>query len=287
MTPALHIRWLGSVRYRDALALQRGLFSRSPDNHLLLLEHPHVYTLGAHADLRHVLVDPASVGADLERADRGGDVTYHGPGQLVGYPIVWVDGKRGGGMADTVAYVRSVEQLVIDTLADVGLPGAGRLADYPGVWIDPDGPNPRKIAAVGIKLTRGRSMHGFALNVAPDPAYFGYIVPCGIADKPVTSVAAEGCAASMADVVEAVTSRARTLWGNGVADTRADHVWRTTPDDLSRVQPWRGPGYARRSRRQHLRRPGGARPTSRGCVSPPAGTVGRSGRGRRPPDRHP
>ncbi len=93
-------------------------------------------------------------------------------------------------MADTVAYVRSVEQLVIDTLADVGLPGAGRLADYPGVWVDPLGPNPRKIAAIGMKLTRGRSMHGFALNVAPDLAYFGYIVPCGIADKPVTSLAA-------------------------------------------------------------------------------------------------
>jgi len=132
-----------------ALALQQGLFRHSHDDHLLLLEHPHVYTLGVRADLTHVLVPPAEVGAELVRADRGGDVTYHGPGQLVGYPILTVAGKRDGGMADTVGYVRSVEQLVIDTLADVGLPGAGRLHDYPGVWIDPEGANPRKIAAIG------------------------------------------------------------------------------------------------------------------------------------------
>ncbi len=187
----LQVRWLGTVRYRDALAVQHALFASAQD-HLLLLEHPHVFTLGTRADLSHVLVDPASVGADLVEADRGGDVTYHGPGQLVGYPILSVAGKRGGGMADTVAYVRSVEQLVIDTLADVGLPGAGRMHDYPGVWIEPDGPRPRKIAAIGVKLTRGRSMHGFALNVAPDMAYFGHIVPCGIAEYPVTSLAEEG-----------------------------------------------------------------------------------------------
>ncbi|TML10594.1 MAG: hypothetical protein E6G39_16160 [Actinobacteria bacterium] len=110
----LHARWLGSVDYHDALALQHGLFTRSAANHLLLLEHPHVYTLGASADRSNVLVDPAEVGAQLVVADRGGDVTYHGPGQLVGYPVLWVPGKRGGGMADTVAYVRSVEQVVID-----------------------------------------------------------------------------------------------------------------------------------------------------------------------------
>ena len=100
-----------------------GLFEHGDDDHLLLLEHPHVYTLGVRADLGHVLVPPASVGAELVKTDRGGDVTYHGPGQLVGYPILTVPGK-GGGMADTVAYVRSVEQLVIDALADLGLPGA-------------------------------------------------------------------------------------------------------------------------------------------------------------------
>ena len=116
----LRVRWLGRVRYRDAHALQRGLFAHSPDDHLLLLEHPHVYTLGVRADMGNLLVPPADVGAELVRADRGGDVTYHGPGQLVGYPILTVPGKRGGGMADTVAYVRSIEQLLIDALADLG-----------------------------------------------------------------------------------------------------------------------------------------------------------------------
>src|SRR5438552_7307929 len=108
----LHVRWLGRVRYRDAHALQRGLFESSADDHLLLLEHPAVYTLGVRADLANVLVPPADVGAELARADRGGDVTFHGPGQLVGYPILTVSERSR--MTDTVAYVRSVEQLVID-----------------------------------------------------------------------------------------------------------------------------------------------------------------------------
>src|SRR5437016_9239111 len=127
----LRVRWLGRVRYRDAHAVQRALFERSADDHLLLLEHPHVYTLGVRASLDHVLVSPASVGAELVETDRGGDVTYHGPGQLVGYPVVDVP------MApDAIpTYVRTVEQLVIDALADVGLPGASRLPGYPGVWI--------------------------------------------------------------------------------------------------------------------------------------------------------
>jgi lipoyl synthase len=220
----LRVRWLGRVRYRDALAVQHGMFSQSPDDHLLLLEHPHVYTLGVRADLRNLLVPPADVGAELVRADRGGDVTYHGPGQLVGYPILTVPGKRGGGMADTVAYVHSVEQLVIDALGDLGLRGAGRLDGYPGVWIDG-----RKIAAVGVKLSRGRSMHGFALNVAPDMSFFEHIVPCGIRDKPVTSLAAEGIATDMRTVVDAVAARAVERWGTGGWE-RQDVVW-TAPHE--------------------------------------------------------
>src|SRR3954471_15307277 len=145
----LRVRWLGRVRYRDALALQHGVFASSPDDHLLLLEHPHVYTLGVRADLANLLVPPADVGAELVRTDRGGDVTYHGPGQLVGYPILTLPGKRGGGMADTVVYVRSVEQLLIDTLADLGLDGAGRLEGYPGVGV-----GDRKMAAVGVNARR-------------------------------------------------------------------------------------------------------------------------------------
>jgi lipoyl synthase len=245
----LRTRWLGQVPYREAWALQRALHAHSPDDHFLLLEHPHVYTLGVRADMGHVLVPPAEVGADLVRTDRGGDVTYHGPGQLVGYPIVSLPAKRGSGkygLADTVAYVRSVEQLVIDALADVGLPGAGRLRDYPGVWVDPEGDDPRKIAAIGVRLTRGRSMHGFALNVAPDMRYWGYIVPCGIPDKRVTSLADEGVDVSLREVTDAVAARAADLWGGlQVGDPevdRRDVVWRHRPDDLSAFSRGEGPG---------------------------------------------
>jgi lipoic acid synthetase len=240
----LRVRWLGRVPYREAWALQRALHASATDHHLLLLEHPHVYTLGVRTDMRHVLVPPAEVGADLVRTDRGGDVTYHGPGQLVGYPIVSLPAKRGGGrhgMADTVAYVRSVEQLVIDALADVGLPGAGRLRGYPGVWIDPDGDDPRKIAAIGVRLTRGRSMHGFAVNVDTDMRYWGHIVPCGIPDKRVTSVAEEGVDASLRDLADAVAARAAALWGGGDVDRR-DVAWRHRPEDLSAFSRGEGPG---------------------------------------------
>jgi lipoic acid synthetase len=180
-----------------------------------------------------VLVDPAEVGAQLVRTDRGGDVTYHGPGQLVGYPILDVPGKRGGGMADTVAYVTEVEQLVIDVLADVGLSGAGRLPGYPGVWVDPAGPAPRKIAAIGVRLSRGRSMHGFALNVAPDMTYFSHIVPCGIEGKAVTSLAIEGIDVSMRDVVDATVTRAVEQFGVDRTWDRADVAWRVQPHDLA------------------------------------------------------
>src|SRR4051812_30057880 len=226
----LHVRWLGRVRYRDAHALQRGLFESSADDHLLLLEHPHVYTLGVRADPANVLVEPESVGAELVSTDRGGDVTYHGPGQLVGYPILTLPGKHGAvrtGMADTVAYVRAVEQLLIDTLRDLGLPGAGRLDRYPGVWIED-----RKIAAIGVRLTRGRSMHGFALNVDPDLSYFDHIVPCGIRDKAVTSLAAEGVETDMRTVVDTLVARAAARWG-GDGWERQDVVWRHTPSDLA------------------------------------------------------
>jgi lipoic acid synthetase len=241
----LRIRWLGRVPYREAWALQRAMHASSPDDHLLLLEHPHVYTLGKRADMRHVLVPPADVGAELVRSDRGGDVTYHGPGQLVGYPIVSLPAKRGAerhGMADTVAYVRSVEQLLIDTLTELGLPDVGRLREYPGVWVDPDGADARKIAAVGVRLTRGRSMHGFALNVAPDMRYWGYIVPCGIPDKRVTSLADEGVDVGMREVVDVVAARAAALWGEGTDVDRHDVVWRHSPADLSAFSRGEGPG---------------------------------------------
>jgi lipoyl synthase len=239
----LRVRWLGRVRYQDAHALQRGLFRAGPggDDWLLLLEHGPVYTMGVRARATHVLVDPASVGAELLRTDRGGDVTYHGPGQLTGYPILAVP----MGPDATPAYVHSVEQVILEALAALGLPGAGRLPGYPGVWVGVD-TTPRKICAIGVRLSRGRSMHGFALNVDPDLGMFGHIVPCGIPDKEVTSLAAEGVEVSMADVVDAVAGAAGQRWGKGPAGIspveRQDVAWRVRAGDLSPFSRGMGPG---------------------------------------------
>ena len=233
----LRTRWLGRVRYEDATALQRGLWANGTDDWLLLLEHPHVFTLGVRADPAHVLVDPSSVGAELVRTDRGGDVTYHGPGQLVGYPIRSV----AMGPDATPRYVAGIEQLVIDTLADLGLPGAGRLDGYPGVWVGVGTDHPRKICAIGVRISKGRSMHGFALNVSPDLAYFGHIVPCGIVDKSVTSLAAEGVDVDMRTVVDTVVSRAALTWGYDRID-RQDMAWRVPSSDLAPFTRGEGPG---------------------------------------------
>ena len=249
----LHIRWLGTVPYGEAADLQRALLEHGSGDRLLLLEHPHVYTLGVNAETANVLVDPATVGAELVRADRGGDVTYHGPGQLVGYPVLDVPGRRGGGIADTVAWVRSVEQVVIDALGALGLSDAGRLEGYPGVWVGPGSDEPRKIAAIGVRLVRGRSMHGFALNVEPDLAMFGHIVPCGIADKRVTSLAAEGIAVTMREVVDAIADSAAANWAIDRPVTRADVVWRIADDgsDLTPFSRGEGPGAPVRSVADH------------------------------------
>ena len=216
----LRVRWLGQVPYEEAHALQRALHDRGSDDYLLMLEHPHVVTLGVRAEMSHVLVDPASVGAHLVRTDRGGDVTYHGPGQLVVYPLLSIPmGTRA-----VPCYVHSVEQVVIDALGDLGFePGRlGRLDGFPGVWVDPDGASPRKICAIGIRVTKGRSMHGLALNVDPDIGWFSRIVPCGIADKPVTSLALEGLELSMAEVVDAVCDRAVAAWAHDGRFDRQD-----------------------------------------------------------------
>jgi lipoic acid synthetase len=217
----LRIRWLGRVRYRDAHVLQQALCkAEGREEYLLLLEHPHVYTLGVRARPEHILVDPEGVGAELVTADRGGDVTYHGPGQLVGYPILNVR----LGMGAVPAHVHAIEQIVIDALGDLGLEGASRLRGYPGVWIDAEGPAPRKICAVGVRINRGRSMHGFALNVDPDLSMFGNIVPCGLTDLGVTSMAAEGLKVTMSDAVEAIVRRAPGLAPGAVIE-RQDSSW--------------------------------------------------------------
>ncbi len=222
----LRARWLGRVPYGEADRLQRALHERASDDYLLLLEHPHVYTLGSTADPAHVLVPPASVGAELAHVDRGGDVTYHGPGQLVGYPVVtlpeWRDGLR-----DVVAYVRLLEDVLIGALAGFGIE-AHREPRYTGVWVGDE-----KIAAIGVKVARGRTRHGFALNVDPDLAMFDHIVPCGIRERGVTSMAAVlGEAPELRTVVDAVVAQFSARFGASALE-RQDVVWREHPDDLS------------------------------------------------------
>jgi lipoic acid synthetase len=220
----LRIRSLGTVPYHEATALQHALAREAEDDYLLLLQHPHVYTLGAHADDRHVLVDPAEVGATLERTDRGGNVTYHGPGQLVAYPIVTVPDHVSSG----AAHVHRLERLVIDTLADLGLPGCTSEGEFPGVWVGAAGERPRKIAAIGVRAKRvgpgrRRTLHGVAINVTTDLSMFDHIVPCGIADRGVTSLAAEGIDVSVHDVADALAERAGIVFGDGEVE-RADVV---------------------------------------------------------------
>ena len=249
MEPAtLHTRWLGRVAYREALALQHGLFEHGVDQHLLLLEHPHVFTFGPNADLANNLrCDPHQVGAELVEVQRGGDVTYHGPGQVVGYPVLSLAPKHGeSGFADTRAYVASVEQVVIGALQELGLRDVGRKGEYPGVWVEPEGPRPRKICAIGVRVGKGstdrRTMHGFALNVSTDLAYMRYhIVPCGIPDYDVTSLHEEGIGVSMRDVVDVIARHAAMTWAGGNA-TRADVAWVQRPEDLSAFSRGEGPG---------------------------------------------
>jgi lipoic acid synthetase len=222
----LRARWLGRVPYHEAEQLQRALHARGIDDYLLLLEHPHVFTLGTTADLGHVLSRPAEVDAALVRTDRGGDVTYHGPGQLVGYPIVTLPDWRDG-LRDVVGYVRNLEGVLIAALATFGV-AARREPRYPGVWVGDD-----KIAAVGVKVARGRTRHGFALNVDPDLSMFAHIVPCGIRDRGVTSLAQVlDEAPDMRDVVDAVIAEfARSFAADGLE--RQDVVWRERAEDLS------------------------------------------------------
>jgi lipoic acid synthetase len=236
----LRVRWLGRVPYREALAVQQALFYHGHEQHLLLLEHDHVFTYGQHADLAaNLRCEPAAVGADFVAVNRGGDITYHGPGQLVGYPILSIPNAKG-----SLRHVVSVESLLIDVLAELGLPGAGRLRGYPGVWVDAEGDNPRKIAAIGVRLARGRTMHGFALNVTTDMTYMReHIVACGIGDRPVTSLAEEGIDVPMSRVVDAVSMLAARRWGGGESE-RQDVAWYHRPDDLVPFSRGAGPGDA-------------------------------------------
>lgn len=190
---ALDIRWLGRMGYREAWALQKRLVDdrvtdRIPDT-LLLLEHPPVLTLGRQADEAHVRARPAELaarGIELIRVERGGEVTYHGPGQLVAYPIVALS-RRGILLRP---FVRVLEGALIDTCRDLGV-AADRREGHPGCWVDPAGDRPRKIGALGLRIERGVSYHGIALNVTVDLADFTLIDACGLPEVESTSIARE------------------------------------------------------------------------------------------------
>lgn len=186
--------------YRRALELQQELVAQRKQgliaDQLVLLEHPHVITLGRNGHLENLLASDEVLeraGISFYPTDRGGDVTYHGPGQLVGYPIMDLRGWK----RDVGAYVRGVEQTIIDTLADFGIE-SGRIPGLTGVWV-----GERKIAAIGVHISRWVTSHGFALNISTDLSYFQYIVPCGLT-KPVTSMAQLGVRASVQEVTRSL-----------------------------------------------------------------------------------
>jgi len=213
---SLQVRRLGLVPYTDGLELQRRLVDerkadRIPDT-LLLLQHPHVLTIGVKKDGRsHILASPdrlASLGVDVFETGRGGDVTYHGPGQLVGYPILDLNPDR----RDVHRYVRDLEEVMIRVCADYGLE-AGRVKGFSGAWIKSDSGD-EKIGAIGVRISRWVTSHGFAFNVTTDVDFFNLIVPCGIADKGVTSLASRlGREPEMAEVEDRFITRFESVFG--------------------------------------------------------------------------
>jgi len=211
---------LGTVDYAEAHRLQKDLQARrisgEIDDVVLLLEHPPVLTLGRSAKDRHVLAPREALeaqGISVHEVGRGGDVTYHGPGQLVAYPIIDLKPDR----RDVRKYVWSLEETMIRTCADFGL-SASRVPGLNGAWIDD-----RKVGAVGVRISRWVTMHGLALNANSDLSHFDLIVPCGIADKAVTSLSAElGRTVGVTDVVEPLARHLAALFG-------ADIEWRDAP----------------------------------------------------------
>ena len=214
---------LGLMGYAECWALQRSLFDRmlaakaghaaaggeGPSEQagwLLLVEHPAVYTLGKSGREANLLVGEErlrAIGADLFRIDRGGDITFHGPGQIVGYPILDLE-RLGIGLRD---YIDRLEEAVICLAADYGIE-AGRIAGASGVWIEPDSVRARKLCAIGVRSSRFVTMHGFALNVNTDLRYFDYINPCGFTDRGATSIRREtGAEADMAEVKARLVER--------------------------------------------------------------------------------
>jgi len=207
---------LGRIGYEAAFELQRELVERRkrgeiPDQ-LLIVEHPHVITMGRNAHAENLLASPEILeraGVELHSTDRGGDVTYHGPGQIVGYPIFDLREWR----RDVVAYLRALEQVLIDALKDFGI-SAGRKQGATGAWV-----GDAKIAAIGVHISRWVASHGFALNVDTDLNYFKYIVPCGLM-QPVTSMRALGSDASRQEVAAAIAAAFARVFGREIMENR-------------------------------------------------------------------
>lgn len=196
---------LGLIDYKEAWDYQTVLFEKVlatkasnrtlpgehqhlTENYLLFCQHPHVYTLGRSGNEDNLLIKPenlSTLGATYYHINRGGDITYHGPGQLVGYPVIDLENF----FTDIHKYMRLLEEAIIRTLKVFGV-DAGRIPDLTGVWVDQE-KDPRKICALGVKTSRWVTLHGFALNVNTDLSYFDHIVPCGISDKAVTSLEKE------------------------------------------------------------------------------------------------
>ena len=202
------VKDLGCMPYAQAWDLQKTLFNNAiqqklnhelPTHHLLMCEHPHVYTMGKSADAHNLLASPSELAQqqiEVFEIERGGDITYHGPGQLVVYPIFDLE-QLGIGVK---AFVEKVEQCIIDVLQSYGIQ-AERIADRIGIWIDKGSANERKIAAIGIKCSRHITMHGLAFNINTDLSLFNQIIPCGIVNKGVSSLAHElGRQISMTDI---------------------------------------------------------------------------------------
>ena len=201
MNKKVYVTDLGTKDYKETWDFQEEVFNSIIDiknknkekenkditpNYLLFVEHPNVYTLGKSGKYSHLLISEeelAQKNATFYKIDRGGDITYHGPGQIVGYPILDLDNF----FTDIHKYLRFLEEVIIKTLADYGIKGE-RSPGETGVWIDVGTPFARKICAMGVRASRWVTMHGFAFNINADLSYFNYIIPCGIVDKSVTSL---------------------------------------------------------------------------------------------------
>jgi lipoyl(octanoyl) transferase len=215
----VHARWLGRIDYAEAHALQKRLVDQRAagtiEDQLLLLEHPAVLTLGRQSDPAHILAtedDLAARGIAVERTERGGEVTYHGPGQLVAYPIVAL---RDRGLL-VRPFVRALEAALIETCATHDVV-AGRRDGHPGCWCEPDGPSPRKIGALGLRVERGVTYHGIALNVTVDLADFDLIDPCGMPGVESTSIARERGDGTVLPTTASVERAARIFAGSFAA----------------------------------------------------------------------